>query len=46
MRTILAEVEHRLAAGDRVVMVSRQAPRLADLLGEGRPRRSRPSKTS
>ena len=34
MRTILAEVESRLAGGDRVVMVSRQAPRLADLLGE------------
>ena len=34
MRTILAEVESRLAGGDCVVMVSRQAPRLADLLGE------------
>jgi transcription-repair coupling factor (superfamily II helicase) len=34
MRTILAEIESRLAGGDRVVMVSRQAPRLADLLGE------------
>ena len=35
MRTILAETEQRLRAGDRVIMVSRQAPRLADLLGEG-----------
>ena len=34
MRTILADIESRLAGGDRVVMVSRQAPRLADLLGE------------
>ena len=34
MRRILAEIETRLAGGDRVVMVSRQAPRLADLLGE------------
>jgi len=34
MRTILAEAEQRLAAGNRVVMVSRQAPRLAELLGE------------
>ena len=34
MRTILAEIESRLRGGDRVVMVSRQAPRLADLLGE------------
>jgi transcription-repair coupling factor (superfamily II helicase) len=34
MRTILAEIESRLRGGDRVVMVSRQAPRLADLLAE------------
>jgi transcription-repair coupling factor (superfamily II helicase) len=34
MRKILAEIENRLASGDRVVMVSRQAPRLADLLGQ------------
>ena len=34
MRTILTEIEGRLRGGDRVVLVSRQAPRLADLLGE------------
>ena len=34
MRTILAEIESRLRGGDRVVMVSRQAPRLAELLSE------------
>ncbi len=35
MRAILSAVERHLQAGHRVVMVSRQAPRLADLLGEG-----------
>ena len=34
MRNILAEVEQHARAGQRVVMVSRQAPRLADLLGQ------------
>ncbi len=34
VRTALAEIERGLAAGDRVVLVSRQAPRLADLLGQ------------
>jgi transcription-repair coupling factor (superfamily II helicase) len=34
VRTILAEIESHLRSGDRVVMISRQAPRLADLLGE------------
>ncbi len=34
MRTILAELERHLSAGDRVVIVSRQAPRLAELVRE------------
>ena len=34
MRTILTELEARLRAGDRVVLISRQAPRLSELLGE------------
>ena len=34
MRNILTEVEQHARAGQRVVMVSRQAPRLADLLGQ------------
>ncbi len=34
MRNILAEVEQHARAGQYVVMVSRQAPRLADLLGQ------------
>ncbi len=34
MRAILTEIERYLRAGDRVVMVSRQAPRLAELMRE------------
>ncbi len=34
MRAILSEIERYLHAGDRVVMVSRQAPRLAELMRE------------
>ncbi len=34
MRAILADVERRLHSDDRVIMISRQAPRLAELLNE------------
>jgi transcription-repair coupling factor (superfamily II helicase) len=34
VRNIVSEVEESLRRGDRVVMVSRQAPRLAELLGQ------------
>ncbi len=34
MRAILTEIERHLHAGDRIVMVSRQAPRLAELVRE------------
>jgi transcription-repair coupling factor (superfamily II helicase) len=34
MRTILSETEKQLVSGDRIIMVSRQAPRLADLVRE------------
>lgn len=34
MRTILAEAERQLRSGDHVIMVSRQAPRLAELLNQ------------
>ncbi len=33
IQAIQTEVEHALRSGDRVILVSRQAPRLADLLG-------------